>query len=275
MRTRVVAALALALVLPLAGCGDDAADVDAGGTTTAPSADGGDQLDGRTFVATAVTEDGEPRPLAEGSELRLTFADGQLGVEAGCNHLSATYRLDGDTLRAEAFAGTEMGCDPALMDQDAWIAEVLARPATVALAGPTLTLTAGATTLTLTDREVASPDATLVGPTWTLDTLLQGTGGDGAASSVPEGVMATLTFADDGTYAVDTGCNSGSGTYAVEGDGLAVDPPALTRRGCPGPGAEVEATLVALLDGEVASEITEQRLTLTNGDRGAGFTTPG
>jgi heat shock protein HslJ len=273
MRTRVVAVLALALVLTLTGCGDDDPDVDTGGTTAPSAADGGaDELDGRTFVATGVTEDGAPRPLAAGTELRLSFADGQLGVEAGCNHLSATYTLDGEALRAEGFGGTEMGCDPALMDQDTWIAEVLARPATVALDGPTLTITAGATVLTLTDREVAAPDAALVGTAWTLDTLLEGTGPDGTAGSVPGDVVATLTFADDGTYAVDTGCNTGSGSYAAEGDVLTVDPPALSRRGCPGPGAEVEAALVTVLDGEVAHEITEQRLTLTNGDRGVGFT---
>ncbi|HYI60551.1 MAG TPA: hypothetical protein VEW93_01965 [Acidimicrobiales bacterium] len=34
------------------------------------------------------------------------------------------------------------------------------------------------------------------------------------------------------------------------------------------------AAVVALLDGEVAYEIEERRLTLTAGDRGLGFTAP-
>lgn len=269
-------ALALALLAPLlllAACGDDGDDVDAGGsepgaTEPAPA----DDLAGRTFLATEVTEDGAPRPLVDGTELRLSFADGQVGVQAGCNQLSGAYRLDGDVLTVEALGGTEMGCDPDRMDQDAWIAEVLAQPLTVALDGDTLTLSGGGTVIRLTDREVAAPDAELVGPTWTLDTLISGTEASGTASTPPAGVTATIAFAADGTYQVSTGCNTGSGTWSGEGAALEVDPPALTRRACTGLGAEVEAAMVAVLTGPVTAEVTEQRLTLTRDTQSLGFT---
>lgn len=130
-RTVPVAAV---LLLP-AGCGDQ------DGTAGRP-----DPLDGRTFVVTGVTVAGEPYAVVPGTQVRLAFADGTLGISAGCNRLSGDYRLDGDRLTVGPIGGTEMGCARELMDQDAWVAGLFAGPVEVgADAG---TLTAGDTVLT-------------------------------------------------------------------------------------------------------------------------------
>ena len=71
--------------------------------------------------------------------------------------------------------------------------------------GDELVLEDGATVITLLDREVADPDLPLVGPVWTVTAIITGD----AVSSVPEGVIATLVFTDDGLVMVNTGCNSG------------------------------------------------------------------
>src|SRR5690606_31306221 len=52
----------------------------------------GASLDGRTFLSTAVVEDGQPRPLVPGTQIRLGFHDGRIAASAGCNTLRGTYR---------------------------------------------------------------------------------------------------------------------------------------------------------------------------------------
>ena len=120
-------------------------------------------------------------------------------------------------------------------------------------------------------RDLAAAGVELAGPEWTLDTIVDGE----RASSVPEGVTATITFADDDTYAVVAGCNSGNGTY-VEGDGTVdIEAPTLTRRRCAEEATSVETAVVAALDGEVALVIDADRLTLTAASgAGLSFTTP-
>ncbi len=55
---------------------------------------------------------------------------------------------------------------------------------------------------------------------------------------------------------------------------LTFTPPGLTRLACEAAAATVEEAMTAVLDGEVAYEIDERRLTLTTGERGLGFTAP-
>lgn len=275
MRSRLVLVV-LPLLLVLA-CSDDPDEVRAGGDggrsrsppDQAAAAD--DPLDGRTFVAILITEGEADRRLVAGTELRLGFDDGQLSVTAGCNSLSGPYTLDGEVLTVSDLAGTEMGCEPALMEQDTWIADVLSRDVTVSVEGAELTVSAADTTIFLTDREVAQPDASLVGSTWMLDSLIDGV----TVSSVPVGVTATVTFAD-GTYSLSPGCNNGGGAYSfgVDSTGretLRFDAPALTRKACGGDAGSVEAAVLAVFEGIVDYDIIEQSLTLTKDELRLGF----
>lgn len=143
--------LVLAAGVLLAAC--------SGGGTTARDepADGPVVIPEGEYAVTSVEEGGEPRPLVEGSEIRMRFRDGTLNVHAGCNHLFGDYVLAGDELTVGQIGGTEMGCAPALMRQDDWLADVLARPITVAQAP--LTLTAGDVVLTL---ELLAPNSSPV-----------------------------------------------------------------------------------------------------------------
>lgn len=280
MRSRLLALLLPALLL---ACGDGGGDDLDAGSGDAPATEPGgasgatepalvdDPLARRTFVATDVTEDGAPRPLVEGTELRLAFVEGELRISAGCNSISRSYSYTGTGIDLGGdVAATVAGCDDPRHAQDEWITEVLSGTVAAELDGDTLILTSDETVLTLEDREVASPDLPLLGTTWVLDTVLEGTGPEGTASSVP-GPEATLTLADD-TYTVDTGCNTGSGAWEIGPGTLTFTPPELTRAACEGDAADAEAALVALLDGGVAFEVEERRLTLTAADRGLSFT---
>jgi heat shock protein HslJ len=227
-----------------------------------------DPLDGRAFLSTGVAQDGEPFALVDGTRIRLAFADGQLSANAGCNTIGGTYRVDGDVLDVEGGVMTEMGCDPALHDQDDWLSRFLADDPTMALNGNDLVLTAGDTVVDLLDTEVAQPDLALVGPLWTVDSIISGD----AVSSTPAGATATFRFNADGTVEVETGCNSGSGRYEADEDSLRLINIAVTEMACESPGGDLEAAIVPFLSGgELAYTIDESLLTLMAGDDGLGL----
>jgi len=93
-----------------------------------------------------------------------------------------------------------------------------------------------------------------------------------AVSSMPDAAEARLEIAADGTVRVNTGCNQGSGSVTV-GDGtLIFEPLATTQRACADDSAQqVEAAVLAVLDGETTYSITERSLTITKGQQGLMF----
>ena len=224
-----------------------------GGGSPTPSA----QLDGRTFLSSAVTG----RDLVPGTTVRLTFKDGQLGIHAGCNQMSGPYSVVDGRIRVGSMMTTEMGCDPKLMDQDTWVGQFIGG-ATITLNGDALTLVNGGVSMQLTDRVVADPDRPLIGTHWVVDGYVSGD----AVSSV-SGIDASLTFTDD-RIAVDTGCNTGGGPVTIEPTTFTVGPLALTKKACMLEAAAVESAVVGTLSGTVTYSIEADQLTLTNGTSG-------
>ncbi|HSL57533.1 MAG TPA: META domain-containing protein [Acidimicrobiales bacterium] len=138
LRALLAVPAAVALAALLAGCGDD------DGTTSLAAAD----LDGRTFVVTSV----EGQTLVDGSEVSVTFEDGNISVQGGCNTLFGAYELDGSTLSpAGELAMTQRACDEPLMAQDDWLAAMIADEPDVSLDGGTLTLATDDIALTATE----------------------------------------------------------------------------------------------------------------------------
>ncbi len=249
MRAVTIPALALAAALVLAACGSGAA-------SSSPPADGMPaDIDGRTFVSTAIMG----HDLVPGSQVTIRFEGGSIGVSAGCNSMSGAYSIVDGTLRTGSMATTEMGCEEPLMAQDAWLAAFLPGAA-IKLDGDALTLSNGDVTLTLTDKEVATPDLPLEGTRWVVDGLVTGD----AVSSVPAGVTASLVFSD-GKVAVETGCNSGGGEAAITDTTIAFGPIALTEMACAEPQMQVEVLVTQVLAGEADYEIDADALRLTNG----------
>src|SRR4029079_563678 len=103
---------------------------------------------------------------------------------AGCNSMFGRYQLDGNVLVVSQMGTTDMACNPpALMLQETWYSQLLSSQPTITLDGDSLTLTSGATVVKMLDREVAQPDAQLVGPKWMVESIITGETG----SSVPQG----------------------------------------------------------------------------------------
>ena len=233
----------------------------AGTTGAAPSmAD----LDARTFIVTEALG----HEIVDGTTVSLRFEDGRLGIHAGCNSISGPYQADdGVLMAAGAWTTTEMGCEPPLMDQDAWIGGFV-DGAMLTLDGDILTLVNGEVTLVATDKEEAMPDLPLEGTTWTVD----GLAGADAVSSIPGGVAATLLFGD-GKVSVNAGCNRGSGSATITDGTIAFGPIATTRMACEPAAMQVERHVLGVLQGDVRYSIQADSLTLT-GD-GAGLTAKG
>lgn len=236
--------LLVALAVPLlASCG-------------AQQGSGGD-LRGKVFVSASVTEQGKPRALAEGTKVELRFTDdGRLIANAGCNMMQGPVSLDGGKLAVPDLSVTAMGCPrPELHDQDQWLGKLLGATPTWKLDGENLTIAGSGTEILLAPEA----PATLEGGKWTVDTLVAAD----AASSVPGGVPASLTFAG-GKVEIVTGCNTGSANYKVDGRTITFESLVHTDKACGQDETLVEKSVLAALDGKATYKIDRSSLSLTN-----------
>jgi heat shock protein HslJ len=244
----LVAAIALG-ALALAACGDDnSSSSDKGAAPTAAD------LDGRTFISTAV----EGETLLDGSHISLVFTADTVAAVAGCNTMTGGYTIKDGTFAAPALAQTLMACDEPAMAQDAWVATLL-QSAEITLDGSTLTLAQGDTKLTLGDGDTVANDNALDGGSWALDSLTDGT----TTQAAPDGAFLAVA---DGQLYIATGCNRGFGGVTVNADGTAeIGAIALTRMACESPVNEWEQALTAFLTGTVTYAVSGTDVTLTNG----------
>jgi heat shock protein HslJ len=210
-------------------------------------------LEGRTFVSTRV----EGRVLVPGTSIRLSFERGGVGINAGCNSMGGRYEIEGGRIIVREMMSTEMACDPPLMEQDRWVAEMLTRGAAISLSGDTLTLEGSGTRLTMLDRRVAEPDQPLEGTRWVLEGIIEGD----SVSSVPAGVTAAIRISDS-SVAVEAGCNQGGGSVQVEPGALTFGSLSLTRMACEADRTMVEQAVVSVLSGRVSYRTESDVLTL-------------
>ncbi|MCW2854670.1 MAG: hypothetical protein JWR52_285 [Marmoricola sp.] len=217
-----------------------------------------------SYVVTGVIQGGAAHSLVNGSELRLQFANDRLTITAGCNTMSGAYRRDGNRITVGALASTEMGCAPALMTQDAWVAGLFAHPVQLAV-GKDATQTSGDVVLALADVRTVSPARPLVGTRWLLKEVYAGA----TASSVPHGDVAWVRFGTDGTVRVNDGLNDGSGPVRVIGDRLVFGDLLWSAVGCARTCAV--GNFGAVFAGTSTFAITGDSLVLTHGTDGLGF----
>jgi len=265
-----IGALGMVAVLVLAACGssdpdtssDDTTTKAKGSTTTTAGASSTPELDGMAFTATGV-EGYEP---VAGSQLTLTFQDGSLSVNAGCNTMTSAYEVNGDQLAWTGTpAATMMGCSDELMNQDTWLINLFTDGVTAALDGEELTLTSDDVTITL----ATVPDAELVGTAWALESTIANEAV--STSAPPELGVPTLKISEDGSAQVFTGCNTGSTTVEVTDTTLTFAPLAMTRMFCED-AADLETAVTTVLEGETTYVIDGSTLTITKGETGLVYT---
>lgn len=272
MRRFLVLTVGLAVLMGSA-CGgddDDNAAVDDDTSTTSEPANGGDTgpFGLRTFVATEVTENGQPRPLVEDTQLTVDFGpDDQVGIQAGCNSMSGVAEVTDDLVKAADLMTTDMGCDPPRHAQDEWIAGLFAQGLAYTLDGDQLTLTADATVITMVDRKTVNPDRPLEDTEWQLDGIVEGDG----VSSVPQGAVATVVFSGGEVVVTNEGCNGARGSVEITETEITIDGLMMTRMGCPPAPTTVEQAITQTLDGTVTYRIDSDRLDVSNAN-GTGLT---
>lgn len=268
MRLRRLAAIPAALALAvLAGCGDEPSTVRSGQSP--------DDLRGRTFISTEVTERDRSRELVDDSVVRLEFtADGRLIANAGCNTGQGDVRLDDGKLVVEGYGTTEMGCPGGLNEQDAWLADFIAARPSWRLSGDELTLSAEETRITMRDRAVVQPDLPLEGTTWTLESFVDGSGPDASVRHSAAMEQAWLRLAD-GRAEAHGGCNGMGGDAEIAetdaGYTVTFGPLIGTKMACRPEIMTVENQLASVLTGKVTATIDANMLTLST-PKGIGAT---
>ncbi|GAB2682507.1 META domain-containing protein [Kribbella swartbergensis] len=238
-----------------------------GGSTGSPM--------GKTYLSTAVTEDGTPKELVSNTRIRLEFAEvpnpndegprayDVLRAYAGCNEVgvsaAAGELLADGRLSIDRGFRTQQGCEPPLRAQDEWLTEFLASKPSWALNGAQLTLTAAGTTISLLDRKIAEPDFPLDGPRWKVDTVIIK---DGDLRQYHHRAKESWITFDGGRLTGWTGCNEISGTITRNSTELTFTDVITTDRACTGECAEVETAILTTLSANVTYTIDYNRLTL-------------
>jgi len=223
----------------------------------------GSPLWNRTFVSKALTGSNAPQ-LVAGTTIRLTFEQGQVQANAGCNALFGDLRIGTERLAVSGLGSTDMGCSAERLAQDAWLSSFLAAGPSWDLAGDDLTLRTPQGELTLTDQRATSAAAArpLAGPRWTVESIVEGP----TTSSAPAGVRAYLVIGDAGTVTGSDGCNRFSGKARRDAARITFSGVASPKRPCAGAGRALQSVLATLLGGSATVQITGDRLTMTMPD---------
>ncbi|WP_051178701.1 META domain-containing protein [Nocardia concava] len=244
----------LALSAAAAGCSSNS-----GGSETPPTS-----LMGHTYVSTAVSG----TPIPGGGPLTLTFKEGRVTAQAGCNTATGPVDLQGNTLQVGEMATTLMACPGEVAGADGWQDGLLRSQPTWTLVGDTLTLKGNGSTVTMLDRKVAHPDKPLTGTTWIVTALLRT---DAVVhSKTLEEVRPALTITPDGKISGTAGCNTMTGSAQIEGDEVTFHV-ATTRMMCDPQVMEVEQQVLQALDGKTKATIDSDELTLRNTGNNTGL----
>ena len=257
-----VGAGALLVGLSACGSGGTAGGGASGGTTSAsPSASASasasesgrttrSDLDGQTFVATDVTGS---HTIAPDSTITLSFEGGSVSANAGCNTMVGRYTLVGGKLTAPQLASTMMACDEALMQQDTWLAAMLAAGPSYTLAGDTLTLSDGTDTVVL--GPAPSGAAVLESTGWKVTDMQTITSQANTMTAVDPTLRAWLRFRA-GEVAGNNSCNLLGGPVEIGDDTLTFGALRQTLIACEGASGELEGFISQVLQGRTTYTIS-------------------
>jgi heat shock protein HslJ len=148
LRCVVFALIPLAVVV---GCGDDASRP---APSTAAEAQSANELPHSSFVALALAEGGEPRPVVRDTEIVVTFEEGgRIGWDSGCNRGSSKLEISDNRLTVDdRFSSTLRGCPGRLGEQETWLIELITSDPKWRLEGRRLVLTGTAREMELESR---------------------------------------------------------------------------------------------------------------------------
>jgi heat shock protein HslJ len=242
------------MVVVLAGCGRGG---DVGGVTV-------DDIEGDWQLVSGRSADGEV-PILDTHRITLTIEGDQAGGTAACNSYGGRVTVSGSSVRFEELARTEMACDPpAAMESEAAYLGALQQVTTAEVTAEELVLTAGEEVELRFESLPPVETADVLDTTWQLESLLEGTGPDGTASSA---APAELVLASDGMFSGTTGCRSFEGEWREWQDRIQIT--AMSADGdCTDELADQDAHVLEVIGDDFRVQVEGQTLTVTSGDRG-------
>ncbi len=162
----------------------------------------------------------------EGVTVTARFVDGNITGTSGCNTYSGLYQLQGSLLSvAPEIASTRLACTSPASEVESEYLGQLPDVGSFSIDGSSLTLLDVDGTEMLEYETTDGADA-IVG-----DWIVTGYYTGDAITSVLGDVALTATF-DGEAVSGNAGCNTFSGPYEVDGDGIQIGPLASTLRLC-------------------------------------------
>jgi heat shock protein HslJ len=196
------------------------------------------------------------RPLPSGTPVTLLFSVLNAGGFSGCNQFTVDYATEDTGLRFGPVAGTRMSCGEALDTFESAYYAGLGAITHWKIANDVLTLTTGTGEERLVYGRMAP--ASVEGP-WTVTAA---NNGQGAVSSVPAGVSASISFMPDGTVEGFGGCNNFNGGYSVNASKIAIGPLLAQLKACGEPADGFERQLLVALQTATKWSVTGGTLDL-------------
>jgi heat shock protein HslJ len=242
------------LMLSLSSCGSD--DESSASTAAAPAV----ALEGTMWELTPGVDIGAD---VEGVAVSAHFANFSLTGTSGCNDYTTTYVVDGTKLTiGPDIASTQKACpEPETAVEQAYL-ERLPKVDSYSIAGDVLTLSDDSGTAILEYKAINGAEA-IVG-SWNVISYYAGN----AVTSVVGGVELTTEFTAT-EISGNSGCNTFSGTYQVDGDKIEIGPLASTLKACSSDELQQqEANYLAALGLAETFTVTGNRLDLYRSDGG-------
>ena len=251
----LLAALAVtALAVIGVSCGSSTGG---GSEPTATTAGGATTVEGAWTLATYLS-DGSLVPASSTPADLTLAAGGTFTGSTGCNRLSGTWSgAAGGEFTITPGPMTQVACvDPAVQAQESALTGLLPKVTGAEVTGDELILTddSGATLLTFT----AGPEG-LVGAY----TVTGVNDGNGSVVSSAATEKANITFSASGTVSGNTGCNSFTGGYTVDGATVTIDGNvAATLMACEPDAQALEQQFLTALGNVTTWERSGQQVTL-------------
>jgi heat shock protein HslJ len=240
---------------------------DSGTGVSEPSPEAGSNLSGILWKWESYTGTGGQGDITVSSPDSYTMVfipSGELAIQADCNVVSGSYTQSGSALSLELGPSTMAFCGEESLDQQ-YLSLLNGVSAYVMSEGKlVLNLSADAGSMTFQNGGPAvaasqeSEPIGLIGPAWQWTELAESPSAETSVVPTPESY--TLNFLPDNSFNFLADCNSGSGSFAADGQNLNLQLGPVTAAEC---GSESLFNQYLALLGQVSSyEIADGGLTL-------------
>ena len=193
------------------------------------------------------------------SPVTLVVDDDRVSGTGPCNTYHGGIDLDGDSVEITSLASTLRACDDSIMEAEDEFFAALEAVDTIDVSEDELVLS-NDQGVKLTFRAFDAGEH-LIGE-WAIVNVATGN----AIESVLPDTDPSVTFRDDGSVTLVTGCNDGQAFWEIDGDELTVGPLSQTRKFCSEPDGVMrqEAALVRALESAARVQVTPANLTILN-----------